>query len=204
MRVYDSSEYGGGHQNWTLLFDKRNVMYVGATGGILQYDGASWRLIDVANGQTVRSLDQDGQGRIYVGSVSELGYLAPNAAGELHYVSLLDKVPAAERTFTDVWRTFVTPDGVYYQTVYALFRWANGQMRVWKPADRFGRLTYLNGRLILPQAGIGLMELVNDELRPLPETARFGNEVYLRPTRKAAVVRPEVHEPATALVPQYS
>jgi signal transduction histidine kinase/CheY-like chemotaxis protein/ligand-binding sensor domain-containing protein len=178
VRVYAPDEYGAGSQNWALLFDKRNVLYVAATGGILEYDGATWRLIDVANGQTVRSLDQDQQGRIYVGSVSDLGYLTPNQVGELHYVSLLDKVPAAERTFTDVWRTYVTPEGVYYQTVYALFRWANGEMRVWKPADRFGRLTYINKRLILPQPGIGLTELVNDELRPLPDTARFGNEVY--------------------------
>ena len=37
-----------------------------------------------------------------------------------------------------------------------------------------------------------------------PKGWRFGNEVYLRPARKAAVVRPEVHEPGTALVPQYS
>jgi signal transduction histidine kinase/CheY-like chemotaxis protein/ligand-binding sensor domain-containing protein len=178
VRVYTPDDYGAGPQNWAILFDKRNVLHVGGTGGVLQYDGASWRLIDVANGQTVRSLAQDDQGRIYVGSVSELGYLAPNAVGELRYVSLLDKVPPAERTFTDVWRTYVTPDGVYYQTVYALFRWANGQMRVWKPADRFGRVTYLNGRLILPQPGVGLTELVNDELRTLPGTAQFGNEVY--------------------------
>ncbi len=171
-------EYGAGTQNWAILIDKRNVLFVGATGGVLQYDGASWRLIDVANGTTVRSLDQDDQGRIYVGSVSNLGYLAPNAVGELQYVSLLDKIPTAERTFTDIWRTYVTPDGVYYQAQFALFRWANGQMRVWKPADRFGRLTYLNGRLILPQPGIGLTELVNDELRALPGTAQFANEVY--------------------------
>jgi signal transduction histidine kinase/CheY-like chemotaxis protein/ligand-binding sensor domain-containing protein len=178
VRAYTPEEYGAGTQNWAILIDKRNVLYVGATGGVLEYDGASWRLIDVANGQTVRSLAQDDQGRIHVGSVSDLGYLAPNGVGELHYVSLLDRIPAAERTFTDVWRTYVTPDGVYYQTLYALFRWANGQMRVWKPADRFGRVTYLDGRLILPQPGIGLTELVNDELRVLPGTAQFGNEVY--------------------------
>jgi signal transduction histidine kinase/CheY-like chemotaxis protein len=178
VRTYTPDEYGAGTQNWAILVDKRNVLYVGSTGGVLQYDGATWRLIDVVNGSTVRSLDQDEQGRIYVGSVSNLGYLAPSAVGQLQYVSLLDKIPAAERTFTDVWRTYVTPDGVYYQTQYALFRWANGQMRVWKPADRFGRVTYLNGRLILPQPGIGLTELVNDELRALPGTAQFGNEVY--------------------------
>ena len=52
-------------------------------------------------------------------------------------------------------------------------RCASGNRRI----DSDGS-TYLNGRLILPQPGIGLTELVHDELRPLPETARFGNEVY--------------------------
>jgi len=160
-----------------FLQDARGILYFGATGGIAQFDGSSWRLIDT-EAQTVRSLAQDASGRIYVGGVANLGYLTVNAVGELAFVSLRDQLPPDHRTFTDVWRTYVTPQGVYFQTQFALFRWADGKMRVWKPADRFGRASNVNGRLIIPQPGIGLTEMINDELRPLTGTARFGNEVY--------------------------
>src|SRR5262245_49453773 len=168
---------GAGGQVWSFLQDDRGVLYFGATGGVAVYDGTSWRLIDV-DAQTVRSLARDESGRIYVGSVANLGYLAPNAVGDLTFVSLRDRLPEKERVFSDVWRTFVTPQGIYFQTQFALFRWANDTMRVWKPADLFGRASYVGGRLILPQPGIGLTEMVNDELRPLPGTERLGNEVY--------------------------
>src|SRR5262245_38277934 len=168
---------GSGGQTWGFLQDDRGVLYFAATGGIAVYDGTSWRLIDVDE-QTVRSIARDSSGRIYVGGVANLGYLAPNQAGDLTFVSLRDRLPPNERVFTDVWRVFVTPQGIYFQTQFALFRWANDTMRVWKPADRFGRASYVDGRLIIPQTGVGLSEMVNDELRPLPGTAAFANEVY--------------------------
>ena len=51
----------------------------------------------------------------------------------MKFVSLLAHVPAENRAFADVWRTLLTPEGVYFQSPQYLFRWSNGQLRVWKP-----------------------------------------------------------------------
>src|SRR5262249_53232279 len=128
--------------------------------------------------QTVRSLAKDASGRIYVGGVANLGYLTTDDKGAAAFVSLLDRLPPDQRTFTDVWRTYVTPQGVYFQTQFALFRWTDGAMKVWKPRDRFGRAAYVNDRLIIPQPGVGFTEMLNGELRLMPGTEQFGNEVY--------------------------
>jgi signal transduction histidine kinase/DNA-binding response OmpR family regulator/ligand-binding sensor domain-containing protein len=154
------------------------VIYVGSSTAVLEYDGATWRSIELPNQSTVRALAMDADGRIYVGATGELGYLAPDAQHEMHYVSLLDKLPADSRVFEDVWRVYATPEGVYFQTQTSLFRWAGGTMRVWKPTARFNRASFVNGRLYLAEAGGPMMVMDGDRLDPLPGTERFGTEVY--------------------------
>ncbi len=97
---------------------------------MLEYDGVSWRKIDTAM-EIVRSLAIDDSGKIWVGGNGGFGYLEPDAAGTLHYVSLLDKVPENDRSFTDVYQTLITPQGVFFRSFELLFRW-NG--------DKYARL----------------------------------------------------------------
>lgn len=178
IRNYPPEEYGGGGQNWTIVQDHRGVMYVGSANGVLEYDGVTWRLILTPNRGTVRSLAIGGDGRVYAGAVSEFGYLAPDATGEMQFVSLMDQVPEDARQIGDVWRTHVLPDGVYFQAEAAIFRWADGGIRVWKPGVRFNRSSAIDGRLYVPQPDLGLTVLEGDTFRVLPGTERVGNEVF--------------------------
>ena len=179
IRSYPPDAYDGGAQNWGLLQDARGVIYVASTGGVLEYDGVTWRKIFTPTRTTVRSLAEDASGRIWVGSVGDLGYLETDAKGESQFVSMIDKLPADVRVFEDVWRTFATPDGVFFQTQIGLFRWANGTMKVWKPTGRiFNRAQLANNTIYIGQTAGALMALRGDELVPLPGAERVGDETY--------------------------
>ena len=177
-RIYTPAEYGGSPQNWAIVQDARGVIYVGSGGGVLEYDGVSWRLIETGKRTTVRSLAIAADGRIYVGAVSDLGYLAPDASGTLSFVSLHEQIPEAARRYGDVWRTFALGDGVYFQTEAAIFRYASGSMRVWPSTSRFNRSSVIDGQLYVPQPELGLTVLEKDGFRPLPGTAAIGAEPY--------------------------
>ena len=97
IRAYRPEDVGGGGQNWAIVQDRRGVIYVGSTSGVLEFDGSTWRLIESPDRGVVRSLAISEDGRIYVGCNGEFGYLAPDGTGELHYVSLLDHVPQDAR-----------------------------------------------------------------------------------------------------------
>ncbi len=202
IRNYSPKEYSGAHpQNWAIVQDQRGVMYFGNGLGVLEYDAVSWRLIALPNASVVRSLDLDVHGRIYAGAQGEFGYLAADALGQMHYVSLLAQVPPEDREFTDVWRTFVTEEGTYFQTATRLFRFTsaassispqdgteggvisqvgikNAVMKIWKPTTRFNRASLVRGRLYIPQVETGIMAMVGDSLQLLPGTERFAEEIY--------------------------
>ncbi|MGE5200415.1 MAG: hypothetical protein ACM3H9_12300, partial [Rhodospirillaceae bacterium] len=176
VRTYLPRDYGGADQNWAIEQDDRGVIYVGNNVGVLEYDGASWRTIRMPNRTTIRSLAKDGHGRIYVGAVGELGYLEPDATGGTRFVSLLDQVPPENRVFADVWRTLITPEGVYFQSPQFLFRWSDGRFRVWKPKSRFYRAAVAAGTLYVGQPETGLMKMVGETLEEIPGGRQFVEE----------------------------
>ncbi len=179
LRNYSAKEYGAHYQNWAAVQDRRGLMYFANSRGILEYDGVSWRVINTPNNNVARSIEVDADGHIYVGLLGNFGYLGPDEKGRMEFKSLLDHVPEGDRGFADVWRTFATPQGVYFQSQTRLFRWANNQMRVWKPtAERFHRAGMIGDSLYIGQPGIGLMTLDHDELKRLPGTERFADEVF--------------------------
>lgn len=184
IRNYSPKEYRQHDQNWAIIQDLRGVMYFGNSSGLLEYDGASWRLIQMPNASTVRSLARDQTGRIYVGAVGEFGYLAPDSIGQMQFVSLLNLVPSPDRTFVDVWRTHAAPEGVYFQTSTQLFRYSpeRSLIKVWKPGTSFHLSFLVRGRLYIRQREIGLQQMVTgdspagDSLRLVYGGERFTQE----------------------------
>lgn len=179
IRYYPPEAYAGDAQNWAMVQDSRGVLYVGSTSALLEFDGVTWRRILTPGQATVRSLAEDTNGTIWVGAVSDLGYLAADERGDTQFVSLADRLPADFGVFTDVWRTFVLDDGVYFQTQAALLRWADNAFTVWRPTGRvFNRAQVANGTLYVGQPGVGLMRLRHGTLEPVPGAERIGDEVY--------------------------
>ncbi|MFB3131262.1 MAG: histidine kinase, partial [Rhodothermales bacterium] len=74
-------DYRQHHQNWAVVQDPRGVIFVANYDGILEYDGASWRLIETHAKTIVRSLAIDARGVIYAGMQGDFGYLEPDSVG---------------------------------------------------------------------------------------------------------------------------
>ena len=84
------------------------------------------------------------------------------------FVSLVSRLPEDARSFNDVWRTFVTNDGVIFQTERAIFRWAADRFTIIRPASRFNRASLVDGRMYLTMPETGLNVLEGDTFRRAP------------------------------------
>jgi hypothetical protein len=147
IRTYAPLDVNAAGQNWSIVQDASGKMFFGSQSGIIEFDGVSWRLIEMATLSTVRSLAVDDAGVMYAGSQLDFGYLEPDDTGTLQFKSLGDKVPEHARGFSDVWRTWATPTGVLFQTEQAIYRWRDGAITVIKPPSRFNRSSYVNDKL---------------------------------------------------------
>ena len=105
----------GSEQNWAITQDSRGIVYVGNDDkGVLEYDGSEWRKIPVLNNSTVRSLVTAEDGTVYVGAVSEIGFLAPDISGKLQYQSLLPVLDTIFHRFSDVWKSYYNDRHIYF------------------------------------------------------------------------------------------
>jgi signal transduction histidine kinase/DNA-binding NarL/FixJ family response regulator len=179
---YSVKEYKRSPRNWSVLQDKRGVIYIGNDSGVLEFDGVYWRAIDIPNNRA-RSLAIDDNGIIYVGGKNEIGFLTPVSKGSLQYKSLLDKLEDNKRKFGAVWRTHSTSEGIYFRTSKYLFRWnqVSGQFKIWEPEGKqFIASFSCNGKLFVQQEDIGLMHIVNNDLQLIPRGEIFkGVNIYI-------------------------
>ncbi|MDD3876455.1 MAG: adenylate/guanylate cyclase domain-containing protein [Bacteroidales bacterium] len=99
IRNYPPREYKGFSQNWSIVQDVRGVMYFANGDGVLEYDGVEWRMIRIADNYMVTALAIDSGNVIYVGSINEFGFLAPDIKGIMRYNSLSQDLSPEEQNF---------------------------------------------------------------------------------------------------------
>ncbi|MDX1419238.1 MAG: ATP-binding protein [Rubricoccaceae bacterium] len=178
LEHFESQDYGSHSQNWEVVEDERGLIYIANTHGILEYDGQGWRRIllpDEAD-QAVRSLALTSGGIIFAGGGGEIGYLAPDEVGQLHYVSLLPWLLEDDHDFADVWTTHASDEGVFFQSFSRLIRWDGERMRVWRSDTRFHKAFQVAGVLYVREEGVGLMRVEGDELKLVPGGESFAWE----------------------------
>ncbi|MCK5168847.1 MAG: hypothetical protein KAQ75_03120, partial [Bacteroidales bacterium] len=178
IQNYNKEDYNTPEdQTWAIIQDQRGVMYFGNNNGVLEFDGNSWRLIEISNKSTVRSLAmEDSTGRIYVGAVGDFGYLQSDSTGTLQYVSILDKVPEEYKSFEDVWQIVVLNKQIICRTTTAIYLLKDNTIKVLIPDDRFHKGFCVNNKFYVREWGKGLLTLVNDSLVFVDQSEQFANE----------------------------
>lgn len=170
---FSSKQYKGHPQNWAVLQDERGLMYIGNNIGLMEYDGLSWTWVHQS---IVRSMAMDKSGVIFVGGVGEMGFLNPDEQGNNRFVSLLDKIPPAYREFGDVWNTYATSEGVYFNAVKYLFLWDGKSMKVWESKSNFHLAFVVRDTLYIREWEKGLMRMEKGSLKLLSGGGRFASE----------------------------
>lgn len=169
---FSPKEYGGDGQIWTIVQDNRGVMYFGGNTAVYEFDGTNWNIIETKGYQlSVRSMAVDSLGRIYVGSVGDMGFLKPNYNGKLEYVSIVDELDSADRQFTDVWTMATSGTNAYFCSNEFLFRYNPDSLPKFKVIGRgipfF--LTYkVRDEIFVSTRNQGLYKIAGDTLINLP------------------------------------
>jgi signal transduction histidine kinase/DNA-binding response OmpR family regulator len=183
FKNYTPQEYNNQAQNWAVRQDKRGIIYMANQGGLMEFDGVSWRMILVPN-RVVRSMTIDNtspNGTIYIGGNNEIGYAAPDHTGNLQYVSLRRRLPKSTPNFSDVFATHCLEKKIYFQTAKLLFRWdpSTEQMKIFKIETK-GKSTFTcGGKLYINQVNTGLATIEKDAITPLPGIREFSSRICM-------------------------
>ncbi len=169
LHVYSPQDYGAFFQNWDIVQDTRGVIYAGNNSGVLEYDGAKWRLIPTPSRAMVRGLGVDGRGRVYVGGMGAAGCLLPDGRGGVTYHSLLDRFELGDSAGVEVMFVEVLGDQILFVEAKRITGLRGDQrFATWRPKGRFLGSWVADGRFFVQDSGQGLLVMKEGGLEVLP------------------------------------
>ncbi|WP_421918619.1 triple tyrosine motif-containing protein [Marinifilum sp.] len=175
IKNFPRSEYHGGTQNWDIVQSSIGLMYFANNEGVLEFDGTTWRLIEIPNKSLVRSLAIDQSDRVYVGAYNDFGYLEPNLKGELVFRSLADFLPEKERDFEEVWQIFHYKNGIVFHTFEKIIFYKDEKLSIIGSGMDFRKSFVIDDEFYVQIPDKGLCKLNGKEFRLLEGTEKFKN-----------------------------
>lgn len=178
---YTQETYPGHFQNWFITQDKKGFIYAANGEGILEFDGATWRLISSPGQSSVRTVVVDDENTKWVGADRELGFLAPDFLGFLQFKSLKDKIPASHPLTANVWQIFPENNRILFITDNRIYSYVNDRFHI-IPHPGPGpihREYQVNGIVYVSIAKEGMFKVTGDSLELIPGGSVFEN---IRPT----------------------
>lgn len=173
---YSTHDYGKefNPENYAVVQDKRGVMYFGNGNGVLEFDGRKWDYIEVVPGSFTYSLAVDSSGVIYAGAYGDFGYLTPDEAGKLVFISLKSELHEDDTWFGEIWNIHATSEKVYFQAYESFFEYdiANGEVVTVYPDEvsSFHTSFLIDEVLYLRSREIGIVKYVDGDLERLRGT----------------------------------
>jgi hypothetical protein len=174
IKSYTNENYNSSRINWCIIQDKRGIIYAGNENNIIEFDGNSWRIIEVPNSDVVRTMDIDESGRIYVCAASDFGYLEADSLGMLKYKSLLQYLDIKYRNFGEMWDVAASSHGIYYKNDDKVFRWDGAKITVWDSIFAY-RLYNINDTIYSRNQNTGLMFVDGDSIKLMPDGEYFAD-----------------------------
>jgi ligand-binding sensor domain-containing protein len=177
IKNYTRHEYNASPFNWAVVQDARGLMYIANNYFLMELDGKSWRYIVLQNRTVVRSLAIDEKGKVYVGGQDDFGYLAPDDKGEMQYISLKSKIEKQYQNFDDVWKIYVTSEGVAFCTAAGIYQLMDDKITFHAIKDTLLDLCfYVNDRLFLTVLNKGIYEFKKNEIVLIPNSEKISND----------------------------
>lgn len=153
---FPPGSYGIFSQNFSIVQDKRGIIYIANFGCVLEYDGVQWRKYITKNYTPVVSLNIDKNGRVYVGAFSEFGYLDYDSSGRKVYTDLTSLLPDSLQDFISVKFIHVIDEIVVFNAFKYIFLYKNGQLKVLYPQKEFFKSHKVNNTFWVQEIEYGL------------------------------------------------
>ena len=176
IQAYAPLVEGAETQSYAIAHDPRGFLYVGNHGGLLIYDGARWQLVPIGRQKSAFSVACDAAGRVAVGGIDDLGYLAADAGGTPRFVSLAHLLPPAERQTGQVLQIVPAGGGFIFNVADRLLLWDGAglsTLATYPPVRPYPEIFAFAGSTYVWSQAAGLSRLAGRRLEPLAGGERF-------------------------------
>lgn len=119
IAVYQPKIYNAENQNWSVSQSKDHYIYVANNSGLLEFNGARWKLYPSPSGimRSVHVIDN----LIYTGSYREFGFWKENNFGTLEYHSISDNLNINFFEDEEFWNIIAVDEYILFQSFKSIY-----------------------------------------------------------------------------------
>lgn len=115
IKEYTAEDYQGDNQNWMISQDSKKFIYVANSGGLLEFNGAKWKVYPSPNNTVIRAVNVIND-KIYIGCFEEFGYWEKDTVGKLQYQSLVKKLDNKSIEDENIWNILSYQEWIIFQS----------------------------------------------------------------------------------------
>jgi len=179
---YSIAEYKASNQNWDVYRADNGKVYVANNIGLLEYDGLDWKLFQLPNQTTVRSVLVFND-LIFTGSFEEFGYWKEDDYGGLKYKSLSELIKSEISPNEEIWQILSYKGKVVFRSFSSIYIYDFNTVERIHPSSAVISLSLVDDDLFVSTLNNGIYKLENKKLVP------FFSDVALRDTKIISIVK---------------
>ncbi|EDP96553.1 LuxR C-terminal-related transcriptional regulator [Kordia algicida OT-1] len=169
---YSIAEYDAGNQNWSLGRSENGKVYVANNVGLLEYDGISWKLFQLPNQTTVRSVFAYND-FIFTGSFEEFGYWKKDDYGALIYTSLSNLIKAEISPNEEIWQILNYKNKIIFRSFNGIYIYDFNTVERVSSDSAIISLSLVDDDLLVSTLNHGIYKLVENRLMQF-----FSDEIF--------------------------
>ena len=162
IEVFSPQDYGAEDQNWAITQAQNDFIYVANNKGLLEYNGASWKLYDSPNGGILRSVHVV-KDKIYTGGYMDFGFWEKNEFGALLYTSLTRKSEFKVKEDEEFWGIIDIEGYVLFQSFESIYLYntTDESFRVIDSVSRINKVFKVNETIYFQNTEVGIFKIEN-------------------------------------------
>ena len=161
---FSPNTYMAENQNWAISQNNDKFIFVANNEGLLEYNGATWKLYPSPNNTILRSVKAVDD-KIYTGAYMEFGYWQRTSQGLLEYHSLSAKIPKnllEDNNFWTIethenWILFQSNDRIYF------YNTKNEEINYLTDKNNYLRIFKLNNNIYIHKRDNKIYRIEGDE-----------------------------------------
>ena len=163
LKHFSSNDFGGGIQSWAFDQDSLGFLYVANNHGLLEFDGNTWKIIEVPNCNRVRAVKIADDNRIFVGGQGQIGFFTLTKTGYL-FTPLLDLLPPGQQVIAETWNIIGHDEHFYFHTESQLFDYNGTEIRALELPGYVQHIFKVNNQVMAQIYNAGLFRIIDGRL----------------------------------------
>ena len=162
INFYSTDSYQAENQNWSISQAPNKNIYFANNAGLLEFNGARWKLYDSPNETIIRSVKVVND-RIYTGSYMDFGYWKENTFGLLEYTSITKELNIKLIEDEQFWNIIQIDHWILFQSLNRIYILNNGNnsLQIIESESTITKMYAVNDTIYYQEFGKGIFKIEN-------------------------------------------